>query len=936
MINSVNMEPVVQWTPNSVSIQGKSVILFSASLFYFRIPRELWRERLSQVKAYGYNCIDVYFPWNYHELREGEWDFSGQRNVEEFLEAARDEGLWVIARPGPYICSEWDGGALPAYLLAKDDMKIRQNDPAFLKQVSRWFDQIMPLLSRFQLGIDGTIIAVQLDNELDFFDCKDPQGYMAAMRDMSLAAGVTVPLIACAGQGGLIEATGLTEGVVPTCNFYPNDRDPIFEQKVHSFRSTLAGMGYPLLVTETNRSHYLLRRLLSAGAKLLGPYLQVSGTDFGFTNATNNWGRPLAFMTSDYDFGGMISPEGIVRGEAYEGRLLTRVIGTYGESIAQAEAVIESDWELADEPTQVFGPQELKLHDGGSLLFVTNGENAAKRIQLRYRNNEASAALNPLSLSSGRSIIIPVDLPLERWGIEGKIVFAGAELFHAETNEQKTVLLFHQDAESEIVLELEGCTIDKKLQAEVVLDQDRLHLKLKPTEQEDAQVFITLTDGRQLILVQTTLLKALYMRQYTFEGGLVIEQPAASPLEGEPVIGQQWQLAQFDPAISMVADENAGAIVRMKGAIDYLEKVGIYRGFAWYEGHVAMTKQRNSQGLLIRQGSDIVSLYADGEYAGTAVPAGSSWYIPFASPKSVSAITAKAEIWGHSNFDDARLPGLRLHSLKGLQGIAAVLRAVDITQNWRVHRLQDRSFEQQWAEPFDDSLWPMAGFGGWMSPDNPVREVYRRTHTTDADANRFIVHLDGFQGKAVWFVNGRVAGELHAYDPFLDITSLVKPGEQLQLTVLLEHPLGARTGKVNVYEAVDADSWTISGAEEGLLIHAQSHRDAAVTVQLPLSLNSGDAAWLYGTIANSQNGRGWRVRVDGQSLKMTVFHNETIVSRLWLKGGTQRPVLTGGDASSIYLPGPWFGDDGAEISILLEAVDRQEQGQLKALQFIAL
>lgn len=937
LIDTVNVEPVVQWTPNSVSIQGKSVILLSASLFYFRIPRELWRERLAQVKAYGYNCIDVYFPWNYHELHEGEWDFNGPRDVEAFLEAASDEGLWVIARPGPYICSEWDGGALPAYLLAKDGMQIRQNDPVFLKHVSRWFDQIMPILSRFQLGIDGSVIAVQLDNELDFFDCQDPQGYMAAMRDMMLPFGVTVPLIACAGQGGLIEASGLAEGIVPTCNFYPNDRDPIFEQKVHSYRNILAGMGYPLLVTETNRSHYLLRRLLSAGAKLLGPYLQVSGTDFGFTNATNNWGRPLAFMTSDYDFGGMISPEGIVRGEAYEGRLLTRVIGTYGQSIAQAEALTESDWKLTDGQHQVFGPQELRLDGGGSLLFVTNGDNVAKEISLHNQAVETSIDGYPLSLPSHRSIIIPINVPLTGWGVEGKLVYAGAELFHAESDGQRTVLLFHQDGESEIVLELEGHQAIDEIHAESSVDQDRIRIKLTPSEQDDSQVVITMTDGRQLILVQTTLMKALYMQHYSFEDGIVIEHPTASPLEAEPVNGQQWKLTAFNPAVSMIAEDNSDAAVRDSGEIDYLEKLGIYRGFAWYEGQVAMAEQQKVLGLLIRQGSDVVSLYADGQYAGTAVPAGSSSYIPFDAPKPVSAITARTEIWGHSNFDDVRLPGLRLHACKGLRGIAAVIRASDITQNWHVRRLQDRPFEHEWTEEFDDSLWPMVGFGGWMSPDHPIREVYRRTHPTVAEANRFIVHLDGFQGKAVWFVNGTQAGEVHAYDPFLDITSFVTPGEQLQLTVLLERSLGTRTGKVRIYEAVDTNNWTISGGtEEELLAHAQSNRDAATAVELPLVINSGSTAWLYGSIANSKDGCGWRVRVDGQGLKMTVFHNETIVSRLWLKGGAERPVLTGGDGSSIYLPGPWFSDDGAQISILLEAVDRNERGQLNALQFIAL
>ncbi|MGO4275333.1 beta-galactosidase, partial [Paenibacillus sp. TAF58] len=297
----------------------------------------LWKERLNKVKAFGYNAIDVYFPWNHHESVEGTWDFTGEKDAAQFLQDAADAGLWVIARPGPYICSEWDGGALPAYLFVKENLRLRDNDPTFLRHVARWYEQILPILKKYETDQGGTIIAVQLDNELDFYPCSDPKGYISALRDLALQHGITVPLIACAGQGGLYEASGFAEGVVPTCNFYPNDQDPVFEEKVLFYREELAHRGLPLLVTETNRSHFLLRRLLSAGAKLLGPYLQASGTNFGFTNAANNWGNPLSFLTSDYDFGGMISPEGHIREEAYEGRMLHRVIQTYGTSLAEAK-----------------------------------------------------------------------------------------------------------------------------------------------------------------------------------------------------------------------------------------------------------------------------------------------------------------------------------------------------------------------------------------------------------------------------------------------------------------------------------------------------------------------------------------------------------------------------------------------------------------------
>ena len=99
-----------------IVIDGRPQVVLCASLFYFRLPREQWRARLEQVRRSGYTCVDVYLPWNFHELAPGRWSFDGRRDVAAFLDLAAETGLHVIARPGPYICSEWDGGALPAWL----------------------------------------------------------------------------------------------------------------------------------------------------------------------------------------------------------------------------------------------------------------------------------------------------------------------------------------------------------------------------------------------------------------------------------------------------------------------------------------------------------------------------------------------------------------------------------------------------------------------------------------------------------------------------------------------------------------------------------------------------------------------------------------------------------------------------------------------------
>ncbi|HEY8363033.1 MAG TPA: beta-galactosidase, partial [Tissierellaceae bacterium] len=150
-----------------LKIDGQYTILLCASLFYFRIPEGLWRDRMKKIRFAGYNCIDVYFPWNYHEIKKDTWLFSGQRDVDRFLTMAEEEGLYVVARPGPYICSEWDGGGLPAYLFAEKNIKIRDNDQRYLSYVSKWYDHILPIIAKHQVTRGGSVVLVQLENELD-------------------------------------------------------------------------------------------------------------------------------------------------------------------------------------------------------------------------------------------------------------------------------------------------------------------------------------------------------------------------------------------------------------------------------------------------------------------------------------------------------------------------------------------------------------------------------------------------------------------------------------------------------------------------------------------------------------------------------------------------------------------------------------------------
>ncbi len=368
----------VTLSKRGIMIGGKHEVLLCASLFYFRLPRAVWRDRISKLKRVGYNCVDVYFPWNYHEREDGSFDFEGERDVGAFLEELKCAGIYAVARPGPYICSEWDGGALPARIL-ESGIPIRCDDSRFLAETEKWYRAVLHEIAPYTYGNGGTVILLQLENELDFFDCPDPQAYISRLAAIARESISDIPFFCCAGQYGLTRAGAFTAGVEGTLNCYPDSMDPTFDSELAGYALRFAADGKPLMVTETNRDHFLLRRELSAGAKLLGAYCQVAGVNFGHRQAINNWGRPDSMIVTVYDFESMIDAAGAFRPEAEEGALFAAFLRVAGEAVAAAEPSPETVIpEFCSFRTAEGGLRVLNLPGGGAAVcapdFSEDGE----------------------------------------------------------------------------------------------------------------------------------------------------------------------------------------------------------------------------------------------------------------------------------------------------------------------------------------------------------------------------------------------------------------------------------------------------------------------------------------------------------------------------------------------------------------------------------
>lgn len=168
-------------------LDGKPFVIKAAELHYTRIPEPYWEHRIQMCKALGMNAVCLYIFWNIHEPQEGVYDFSGDKNVAHFIELCQKNGMYVIVRPGPYVCAEWEMGGLPWWLLKHDDMKLRSLDPNFMEAAGRFERRLAQELAPYRLENGGNIIMVQVENEFGSYGKDKP--YVSAMRDSLRAVG---------------------------------------------------------------------------------------------------------------------------------------------------------------------------------------------------------------------------------------------------------------------------------------------------------------------------------------------------------------------------------------------------------------------------------------------------------------------------------------------------------------------------------------------------------------------------------------------------------------------------------------------------------------------------------------------------------------------------------------------------------------------------
>jgi len=317
-------------------LDGKPFQIISGELHPARIPREYWRHRLQMAKAMGCNTIAAYIFWNYHEREPGTFDFkTGNRDVAEFIRMAQQEGMWVLLRPGPYVCAEWEFGGLPPYLLRIPDIKIRCMDARYMGAVERYITRLASVVSPLLITNGGPVLMVQIENEYGSYG--NDKNYLEALRKIWLKNGVNVPFYTADGptpfmlEAGNIDgaAIGLDSGSDEKAFEEAEKRNP----RVPAFSSET----YPGWLTHWGE-HWarpdtadLMRevRFLLDNRKSFNLYVVHGGTNFGFTAGANSGGKGYEPHVTSYDYDAPTNEQGQPTYKYYALRaLISRFVGT--------------------------------------------------------------------------------------------------------------------------------------------------------------------------------------------------------------------------------------------------------------------------------------------------------------------------------------------------------------------------------------------------------------------------------------------------------------------------------------------------------------------------------------------------------------------------------------------------------------------------------
>jgi len=644
----------VTYDDRSFWVDGRRIWLVSGSIHYFRLASELWSDRLLKARRAGLNCISTCVPWNVHEPIEGQWELTGDRDVQAFVKLAGDLGLYVILRPGPFVGSDCDFGGLPSWLTAKSGMGFRTSNAAYSHYFDKYFAHVLPKLAEQQVTRGGNVILIQNENQYLQTTMPERVNYLEFISQLFRRSGFDIPIITCNGFSdpsapGAIEAMRVTADVAGEIK-----------------KMRLRQGGGPMLVADfcggtidtwgAPHSSIPARTTARRALEILGCaaqynyYMFHGGTNFEFS-AGSRAGRDAVFQTTSYDCDAPVAEGGGLTEKYYLTRLVNLLANHMGSYLA--------DCSLQDPGVSV--------HDGTDTLN-TFGLIGQWAVVTNNGNDDIDTAT--VSLPSGKMMrvslevlgatAIPIDLELTPASMLDYTNLMPLGFFHDR------VLVLHGPGGWEGLISINGEELDIEVPADdepVVIEHAELMLVVINSDlatrtwplddrilfgpeyvgemSEDGEYAISTARGRAYTIL------------HFGDGKISHKKPKASSTRSHPAprLGN-WKRVSVC-AEAALRDLEWEKLSRPRD----VDQLGVPYGYVWYRIELDQPRAKKRH-LLLPQCEDRATLYVNGQLAGVWGRGDGAVREPVGAPfkKGTNVIAVLADNLGR-NVSPARFGG---------------------------------------------------------------------------------------------------------------------------------------------------------------------------------------------------------------------------------------------------------------------------------------
>ncbi|MGH9431286.1 MAG: beta-galactosidase [Terriglobia bacterium] len=442
----------IRYDSNCFTINDRDAFIYSASFHYPRTPKALWRDRLLKLKLAGFNTIETYVFWNYHEPIEGR---ANMADLEDFIKQVHALGLWLIIRVGPYVCAEWDAGGFPHWILA-EQFPLRGDSAESLQTSKHWYDLVLPVVQRSMIDVEGPAIMIQIENEYDYWKLPDAPklAYIKALAEMVWNAGIDIPIITNWVAQARENTDSAMARIMDTCDFYPRwtivkevvpaldklrKEEPSSPVSIAELQGGwFSQIGGKLSVDQEgiggDQLNTLTKTIIEQGATYLNFYMGYGGTNFDW--AARN-------LTTTYDYAAPIREPGGLWEKYYAARNIGAFLDKFGGLLARAEPI--------SGPIHSSNPNvsvTARVNGKSGVLFVRENANAPQQFKMTFPDpnspthraitvpREGELTIGPRGM---RMLAVQVPVP------GGQLRYCTAEVLSYGYNPDRAYLLIYDE-----------------------------------------------------------------------------------------------------------------------------------------------------------------------------------------------------------------------------------------------------------------------------------------------------------------------------------------------------------------------------------------------------------------------------------------------------------------------------------------------------------